>query len=99
MNRIEKITGPTDECDLETAVEFIIANVPHPQLVEMYYWIQEHDLLRIVRSLAGTSKATREALAAFLDDVRPAQIDVADDSDSGEFTLRKDCKARLALAH
>ena len=96
MNRIEKIAGPTDECDLDTAVEFIIANVPHPQLVEMYYWIQEQDLLKIVRGLAAAPKATREALAAFLDDASLSQADIAGISAADEFTLRKKLPAVLA---
>lgn len=78
-----------DEVDLDTAIQFIVAHAPRAQLIELYYWIQEHELLKIVRGLATASRTTREALALFLDDATPQHAEVEGFSNGTEFTLRK----------
>src|SRR5262245_14596451 len=99
MDNAGKIISIEDDRELDDAVAFIVANVPQAQLVEMYYWIQEGDLLRIIRALAGAPQETREALAAFLGDVRPSETGVSSFADDSEFTLRKQRKIQFALQH
>jgi hypothetical protein len=74
----------------DSAIEFIIANVPRSALIEMYYWVQEPDLLRIIRALAGAPLETRAALDAFLDSARHEQQEVRAGSDGEELMLTKD---------
>src|SRR6185436_8167230 len=68
MRNDAKVRNP----DWDSAIEFIVANVPRSALIEMYYWVQEPDLLRIIRALAGAPVETRAALDAFFDSARHA---------------------------
>ena len=54
-------------CMEDSAVQFVLTNVPRSQLLEMYYWTQEHDILRIVRGLVTLPMQTRHELMFFLD--------------------------------
>ena len=76
--------------DWDSALEFIVENMPRSALIEMYYWVQEPDLLRIIRALAAAPPETREALDAFLDSARHEQQEVLAGSDGEDLTLRKD---------
>lgn len=90
-----KISTP----DWDSAVEFIVSNVPRSALIEMYYWVQEPDLLRIIRALAGAPAETREALAAFFDSARHAQQEVRAGSDGEDLMLRKDMAPDPVVRH
>jgi hypothetical protein len=90
MRNDTKILTP----DWDSAIEFIVTNVPRSALIEMYYWVQEPDLLRIIRALAGAPLETRAALDAFLDSARHEQQEVRAGSDDGEeLMLTKDILA------
>ena len=52
---------------MDSAVQFVLTNVPRSQLLEMYYWTQEQDILRIVRGLVALPMQTRHELMFFLD--------------------------------
>ena len=91
--RDERVYAP----DWESALEFILASVPRSKLIELYYWVQEPDLLRIVRALAAAPPETRQALDAFLDSARHAQQEVRAGSDGEELMLRKDIAATLPV--
>ena len=52
---------------MDSAVQFVLTNVPRSQLLEMYYWTQEQDILRIVRGLVTLPHHTRQELMFFLD--------------------------------
>ena len=52
---------------MDSAVQFVLTNVPRSQLLEMYYWTQEQDILRIVRGLVTLPQQTRHELVVFLD--------------------------------
>ena len=80
----------TSPPDWDSALEFIVENVPHSALIEMYYWVQEPDLLNIIRALAGAPLETRHALSAFFDSARHAQQEVRAGSDGEDLMLRKD---------
>jgi hypothetical protein len=56
-----------DTANMESAVQFVLTNVPKSQLLEMYYWTQEEDILRIVRGLVTLPMQTRQELMFFLD--------------------------------
>lgn len=56
-----------DSPSLDSAVQFVLTNVPRSQLLEMYYWTQEQDILRIVRGLVTLPQQTRNELVLFLD--------------------------------
>jgi hypothetical protein len=91
--RDEKVLVP----DWESALEFIVSNVPRSALIEMFYWVQEPDLLRIVRALASAPLETRQALDAFLAGARNAQLEVLAGSDGEDLMLRKDIAATLPV--
>jgi len=93
MRNDGKIRNP----DWDSALEFIVTNVPRDDLIEMYYWVQEPDLLRIVRALAGAPVETRAALDAFLDSARHAQKEVRAGSDGEELMLSKDILVQSAV--
>lgn len=86
MRNDAKVSTP----DWDSALEFIVENVPRSALIEMYYWVQEPDLLRIIRALAAAPPETREALDAFLDSARHEQQEVLAGCDGEDLTLRKD---------
>ena len=86
MRNDAKVSTP----DWDSALEFIVDNVPRAALIEMFYWVQEPDLLRIIRALAGAPLETRQALDAFFDSARHAQQEVRAGSDGEELMLTKD---------
>jgi hypothetical protein len=57
---------PLDRPDLKRVLEHIVSTTPATQLFELYYWVQEPGLLKIVRSLASMSQTERDALETFL---------------------------------
>lgn len=89
MRNDPKISTP----DWDSAVEFIVSNTPRAALIEMYYWAQEPDLLRLIRALAGAPLETRQALDAFFASARHAQQEVRAGSDGEDLMLRKDIMA------
>jgi hypothetical protein len=94
MRNDAKISTP----DWDSALEFIVENVPRSALIEMYYWVQEPDLLRLIRALAAAPLETRQALDAFFDGARHAQQEVRAGSDDGEdLTLRRDVTALASI--
>lgn len=95
MRNDTKIFAP----DWDSAVEFIVSNVPRSALIEMYYWVQEPDLLKIIRALAGAPAETREALATFFDSARHAQQEVRAGSDGEDLMLRKDMAPDPVMRH
>jgi len=68
MSRNSKV--PQDPATLDSAVQFVLTNVPRSQLLEMYYWTQEQDILRIVRGLVTLPQQTRDELVLFLDQLQ-----------------------------
>jgi hypothetical protein len=70
MSRNTKITRTGDEVSLDTAVQFVLSHVPRSQLLEMYYWTQEEDILHIVRGLITLPLQTRQELLMFLDQLQ-----------------------------
>jgi hypothetical protein len=71
-----------DNASMESAVEFVLTNVPKSQLLEMYYWTQEEDILRIVRGLVTLPTQTRQELMFFLDRLQQPPIEpVVEDDD------------------
>ena len=66
MRRNDKVITE-DTISMESAVQFVLTNVPKSQLLEMYYWTQEEDILRIVRGLVTLPMQTRQELMFFLD--------------------------------
>jgi len=67
MSRNGKIGVAQDTVSMDSAVQFVLTNVPRSQLLEMYYWTQEQDILRIVRGLVTLPIQTRHELMFFLD--------------------------------
>jgi hypothetical protein len=68
---------------MDSAVQFVLSNVPKAQLLEMYYWTQEEDILKIVRGLVTLPMQTRQELMFFLDRVQhlPAEPPVEEDEE------------------
>jgi hypothetical protein len=67
MSRNGKMGVTEDTVSMDSAVQFVLTNVPRSQLLEMYYWTQEQDILRIVRGLVTLPLQTRQELMFFLD--------------------------------
>ncbi len=72
MSRNGKIGNTGDRVSMDSAVQFVLTNVPRSQLLEMYYWTQEQDILRIVRGLVTLPMQTRQELMFFLDRLQDA---------------------------
>jgi len=83
-----------DNASMESAVQFVLTNVPKSQLLEMYYWTQEADILRIVRGLVTLPIQTRQELMFFLDRLQqPAAEPLVEEED--EFASIDDGKTYL----
>ena len=67
MSRNGKPSVTQNTVSMDSAVQFVLTNVPRSQLLEMYYWTQEQDILRIVRGLVTLPHQTRQELMFFLD--------------------------------
>ena len=67
MSRNDKISITHNTASMDSAVQFVLTNVPRSQLLEMYYWTQEQDILKIVRGLVTLPLQTRQELMIFLD--------------------------------
>lgn len=72
-----------ESVSMDSAVQFVLSHVPKSQLLEMYYWTQEEDILRIVRGLVTLPMQTRQELMFFLDRLREPQTEppVEDDEE------------------
>jgi hypothetical protein len=84
MSRNGKTDVTQDNVSMDSAVQFVLTNVPRSQLLEMYYWTQEQDILRIVRGLVTLPMQTRQELMFFLDRIQhprtePETADEAED--------------------
>jgi hypothetical protein len=58
----------------------------------MYYWTQEHDILRIVRGLVTLPMKTRQELMFFLDRLQHPRTEPLADEEDEEFTLLNEDK-------
>lgn len=74
--------------DLQTIVSALLADHSDPaQLLELFYWSEEPNLLPTIRALVGMTEETRAALCAYLTVARdPAGI-VAHVSGEGALVL------------
>ena len=83
MSRNGKIGVAQNAAEMDSAVQFVLTNVPRSQLLEMYYWTQERDILRIVRGLVTLPLQTRQELMYFLDRLQHshAEPQVVDDDE------------------
>lgn len=54
-----------DSVGMPEVVNQILSRCDHARLLELYYWSQEPWLLEIIRAVAGTNDAAREALQSF----------------------------------
>ena len=52
--------------EFKRAIDHIVATTSPAHLFEIYYWLQEPDLLRFVRQLAALSVEDRKAIEMFL---------------------------------
>jgi hypothetical protein len=96
MSRNGKIGVTRDTVSMDTAVQFVLTNVPRSQLLEMYYWTQEQDILRIVRGLVALPMQTRQELMFFLDRLQhPRTEPLTADEDEEEFTLMNEAKSHI----
>ena len=99
MSRNGKVNLPQDTipnaASMESAVQFVLSNVPKSQLLEMYYWTQEEDILRIVRGLITLPMQTRQELMFFLDRVQQQPAAESQVEDDDEFASADDGKTYL----
>jgi hypothetical protein len=99
MSRNGKVNLPQDTipngASMESAVQFVLSNVPKSQLLEMYYWTQEEDILRIVRGLITLPMQTRQELMFFLDRVQQQPAVESQVEDDDEFASADDGKTYL----
>ncbi len=97
MSRNGKIGITPDNTGMDSAVQFVLTNVPRSQLLEMYYWTQEQDILRIVRGLVALPMQTRQELMFFLDRLqqhpRTEPEETAEEDE--EFTLLNEDKTHI----
>jgi len=93
-----KTVRPVNDVSLDEAVEFVLNSVPRAQLIEMYYWIQENDILKIVRGLLALPPQVREDLAKFFEEMQQTTADIRGSKGEREFTLRNERK-RYPLTH
>ena len=89
------IVETQDEVSLESAVQFVLTNVPRSQLLEMYYWTREQDILRIVRGLVMLPKQTRQELILFLDQLQHARNDAQHVQSEDEHTSKDAPKSQI----
>ena len=97
MSRNGKIGVTRDSTSMDSAVQFVLTNVPRSQLLEMYYWTQEQDILRIVRGLVTLPMQTRQELMFFLDRLQHphAVPEAAEEEEDEEFTLLNENKTHI----
>ena len=92
MSRNGKIGVTRDTVSMDSAVQFVLTNVPRSQLLEMYYWTQEQDILRIVRGLVTLPMQTRQELMFFLDRLQHPRTEPLAAEEDEEFTLLNEDK-------
>jgi len=80
---------------MDSAVQFVLTNVPRSQLLEMYYWTQEQDILRIVRGLITLPMQTRQELMFFLDRLQQPPTEPEGNVDDEEVAPENDAKTYL----
>src|SRR5215471_8025272 len=51
--------------ELKRVLEHIVSSTPPSDLFELYYWVQEPSLLKIIRQLAAMPDEDREAIESF----------------------------------
>ena len=51
--------------ELKRVVAYIVAATPPARLFELYYWAQEPNLLKLLRSVASLTPGSRSALESF----------------------------------
>jgi hypothetical protein len=94
MSRNGKLSIMRDTASMDSAVQFVLTNVPRSQLLEMYYWTQEHDILRIVRGLVTLPMQTRQELMFFLDRLQQPNTEPPVEEDD-EFAVADEDKTYL----
>ena len=95
MSRNGKIGVTPDTASMDSAVQFVLTNVPRSQLLEMYYWTQEQDILRIVRGLVTLPMQTRQELMFFLDRLQQPRAEPLAAEEDEEFTLLNEAKTHI----
>ena len=95
MSRNGKIGVTPDTASMDSAVQFVLTNVPRSQLLEMYYWTQEQDILRIVRGLVTLPMQTRRELMFFLDRLQQPRAEPLAAEEDEEFTLLNEAKTHI----
>ena len=87
MSRNGKISVTQNTASMDSAVQFVLTNVPRSQLLEMYYWTQEQDILRIVRGLVTLPHQTRQELMFFLDRLQHPRTELEAIEDDEEIAI------------
>ena len=96
MSRNGKVSVAQSTASMDTAVQFVLTNVPRSQLLEMYYWTQEQDILRIVRGLVTLPMQTRQELMFFLDRLQHPRSEPEETAEEDEeFTLLNEDKTHI----
>jgi hypothetical protein len=95
MSRNGKISVAQNAASMDSAVQFVLTNVPRSQLLEMYYWTQEQDILRIVRGLVTLPQQTRQELMFFLDRLQHPQAEAQVVEDDEEIATEAENKTYL----
>ena len=96
MSRNSKIGITQHTASMDSAVQFVLTNVPRSQLLEMYYWTQEQDILRIVRGLVTLPMQTRQELMFFLDRLQHPHSELEETAEEDEeFTLLNETKSHI----
>jgi len=96
MSRNGKIGVTRDSTSMDSAVQLVLTNVPRSQLLEMYYWTQEQDILRIVRGLVTLPMQTRQELMFFLDRLQHPRAEPEETAEEDEeFTLLNEGKTHI----
>ncbi len=95
MSRNSKIGVTPNIAGMDSAVQFVLTNVPRSQLLEMYYWTQEQDILRIVRGLVTLPMQTRQELMYFLDRLQHPRAELQGSEQDEEFSLETEDKTHL----
>jgi hypothetical protein len=98
MSRNGKVGATQDLVSIDSAVQFVLTNVPRSQLLEMYYWTQEQDILRIVRGLVTLPMQTRQELMFFLDRLQHPRTEL-EFADEGEDIAAEDEVKTHILPH
>jgi hypothetical protein len=85
--RRPRTTRRLSKAELTRVITHIVANTPPSRLFELYYWAQEPSLLKLMRSLASLTPASRAVLESFFQFA----------ADRAQVTARLGAKGQLIL--